>query len=153
MARRCKQGAWLFAVLFAGLVARSAADTGDHMEHGHDMGAAQAHWSAPPQAAKRRNPVPSNTASIEQGNKLFQANCASCHGPLGRGDGPTAASLNPRPADLAAMAGHHPDGDLAWKIENGRGAMPPWKGSLSENQIWTLVNYIKSLGAGAHAHH
>jgi len=44
------------------------------------------------------------------------------------------------------MAGHHPDGDYAWKIANGRGAMPAWSGSLTENQIWDLVNFIQSLG-------
>ena len=110
-------------------------------------GAAGEHWNAPPTAAKRRNPVASNAASIEQGKQLFKQNCAVCHGPAGRGDGPAAASLKPQPADLAMMAGHHPDGDLAWKIANGRGAMPSWKGSLSDEQIWVLVNYIKTLNA------
>lgn len=111
--------------------------------------AAEDHWSAPDAAAKRRNPIAPNAASIEEGQKLFKQNCVSCHGPIARGDGPAAASLRPRPADLAIMAGHHPDGDLAWKIANGRGAMPSWKDSLSENQIWTLVTYIKSLPKGA----
>jgi mono/diheme cytochrome c family protein len=50
------------------------------------------------------------------------------------------------------MAGQHPVGDLAWKIENGRGVMPAWKGILSESQIWDLVNYIKSLGREEHLH-
>jgi mono/diheme cytochrome c family protein len=45
------------------------------------------------------------------------------------------------------MAPMHPAEDFFWKIANGRGAMPAWKNSLSENQIWDLVNYIKSLGA------
>ena len=45
------------------------------------------------------------------------------------------------------MAGHHPDGDLAWKIANGRGAMPAWKGTLTQTQIWALVTYIRSLPA------
>lgn len=111
------------------------------------VAAAQEHWSAPDAAAKRRNPVPTNAASLEQGRQLFKQNCVACHGPEGRGDGPAATSLKPHPADLAMMAGHHPDGDLAWKIANGRGPMPPWKGSLSEDQIWFLVTYIKTLRA------
>jgi mono/diheme cytochrome c family protein len=49
------------------------------------------------------------------------------------------------------MAGHHSDGDLAWKIGNGRGAMPAWKGVLTEREIWHLVNYIKNLPAGKKA--
>jgi mono/diheme cytochrome c family protein len=130
---RSSKTAWIFAVLLGGPVAHVPAD--------------DALWSAPAAAAQRHNPIPSNAASIEQGRGLFKQYCVSCHGPAGRGDGPAAASLKPRPADLAMMAGHHLDGDLAWKIANGRGAMPPWKGSLSDNQIWTLVNFIKSLPA------
>lgn len=61
------------------------------------------------------------------------------------GDGPAAATLNPKPANLVAMSGGHPDGDFAWKIKNGRGAMPAWKSILKENQVWDLVNYIQAL--------
>jgi mono/diheme cytochrome c family protein len=43
------------------------------------------------------------------------------------------------------MAGMHTDGDIAWKIENGRGPMPAWKNILNHDQIWDLVNYIQSL--------
>ena len=123
--------------------------------------AAEDHWSAPAVAAKRRNPMPTDAASLEQGRQLFKQNCIVCHGPEGRGDGPAAASLKPLPADLAMMVRHHPDGDLAWKIANGRGAMPAWEGTLSEDQIWMLVNYIKTLrvpsglpqGTGHDHHH
>ena len=121
---------------------------------------AQEHWSAPEAAAKRRNPIPTNAASLEQGRQLFKQNCIVCHGAEGRGDGPAAASLKPQPADLAIMAGHHPEGDLAWKIANGRGAMPAWNKTLSEDQIWMLVNYVKTLRAPpgspqgtGHGHH
>ena len=134
---RCmRKAASMLALLVASALAQS-----------HDMAPAKAHWSAPEAAAKRANPVPATKASLEQGRQLFKQNCLACHGPTGRGDGPAAASLHPHPADLAIMAGHHPDGDLAWKIANGRGAMPPWKGALSEQQIWTLVTYIRSLSA------
>mgnify|MGYP001599182569 CR=1 FL=1 len=108
-------------------------------------GAAAAHWMAPENAAKRKNPVAASAASIVRGNKLFQANCASCHGAGGKGDGPAGVALMPKPADLTAMAGRHPDGDFAWKIAHGRGLMPAWKGALTENQIWDLVNYIQNL--------
>lgn len=123
-----------------------------------DAAAAAGHWMAPEDAAKRKNPVAASAASIAQGKKLFQANCASCHGAQGKGDGPAGAALNPRPADLAAMAGQHPDGDFAWKIANGRGPMPAWKGTLKENQIWDLVNYLqsrapeKNKARGQHSH-
>jgi len=114
----------------------------------HEHGAATAtggHWMAPEDAAKRPNPVAADRASRQRGRKLFAANCASCHGRAARGDGPAGAALNPRPADLTAMAGQHPDGDFAWKIANGRGLMPAWNGQLSEKNIWDLVNFIQSL--------
>mgnify|MGYP001609591661 CR=1 FL=1 len=110
-----------------------------------DMAAMHGHWMAPEEAAKRPNPVKANNASRARGKKLFAANCASCHGRAARGDGPAGAALNPKPADLATMAGQHPDGDFAWKIAEGRGAMPAWKKVLKDEQIWDLVNYIQGL--------
>jgi mono/diheme cytochrome c family protein len=137
-----------FVLCMSVLPAQTMADTGHHADHYGKAGmpSMEHHWMAPAEAAGRRNPIPAERASLERGKKLFQANCVSCHDAQGRGDGPVAVSLNPKPADLTAMAGHHPDGDYAWKIANGRGAMPAWKGSLTENQIWDLVNFIQSLG-------
>ena len=106
----------------------------------------QGHWNAPAEAARRENPVPATGASIEQGRALFMQNCVICHGADARGDGPAAAGLDPKPADLVEMGGHHPAGDLAWKIEEGRGPMPGWKDRFSDTEIWHLVNFIQSLG-------
>lgn len=114
------------------------------------------HWMAPEKAANRPNPIRADSASLARGKKLFKAHCASCHGPSGRGDGAAGKALNPRPADLAAMAGQHPDGDFAWKIAEGRGAMPAWKTVLGEKQIWDVVNYLQKRlprpGSGSHSH-
>lgn len=121
------------------------------MDHGgvqgRTSGTAAAHWMAPEDAVKQKNPVAASAASVARGTKLFQANCASCHGAQGRGDGPVSKTLSIKPADLASMAGQHPDGNFAWKIANGRGLMPAWKGTLSETQIWDTVNFIQSLAA------
>ena len=102
-------------------------------------------WNAPQEAASRRNPVPKDAAAVERGRKLFEQFCANCHGKSGQGDGSVAAELKAKPANLAERAGHHPDGDFAWKIANGRGAMPAFKNQLSENQIWDLTHFIQSL--------
>lgn len=118
---------------------------GMEMRH-EEQGGMSEHWMAPEEAAKRPNPVPSDRVSLERGGKLYQTHCAVCHGPKGQGDGPAGAALKPKPANLAEMAGRHPDGDIAWKIENGRGAMPAWKGKLTESQIWDIVNFLKVLG-------
>ena len=117
--------------------------------------ATSGHWMAPAEAARRGNPVRADEVSRASGRKLFEANCASCHGPTGRGNGHLAARLETLLADLVVMARQHPDGDFAWKIANGRGQMPAWKETLTENQIWDLVNFIQNLGDAVkleHAH-
>lgn len=102
-------------------------------------------WKAPKEASERQNPTPKNQESIEKGKALYRKYCASCHGESGQGDGPLANKLRPKPADLIERAAHHSDGDFAWKITNGRGAMPAFKDQLSANQIWDVTNFIKSL--------
>ena len=103
-------------------------------------------WKAPPTAVNRPNPVPVNANTIAVGQKLFVSNCMTCHGPNGKGDGPGAAALEKKPADLTArIKAGATDGELFWKISEGRSPMISWKGSLSETQRWELVNYIKSL--------
>lgn len=120
------------------------------MDHSKmDMG--DGHWMAPPAMARRANPVKATPASIARGKKIYAANCASCHGEKGAGDGPAGKTLNPKPANLAAMAPQHLPGDLAWKIENGRGPMPAWKGTLKQNQIWDVVNFLQALTPAADA--
>jgi mono/diheme cytochrome c family protein len=103
-------------------------------------------WKAPPTAVNRPNPVPVNANTIALGQKLYVGNCMTCHGASGKGDGPGAAALEKRPADLSArVRSGATDGELFWKIAEGRSPMISWKGSLSETQRWELVNYIKSL--------
>lgn len=103
-------------------------------------------WKAPPTVVHRPNPVPANANTLAMGQKLFVNNCVICHGPSGRGDGPGAAALEKKPADLVErIKTGETDGELFWKISEGRSPMLSWKGSMSETQRWTLVNYIKSL--------
>ena len=102
---------------------------------------AQGPWEAP--AAEKTKKSPGGNAA--NGKKLAETNCVSCHGAGGKGDGPAAAALNPKPADwTSAKVQTEPDGSLFWKISNGRGPMPPWK-HLSEKDRWDLVAYVKSL--------
>ena len=103
------------------------------------------HWTAPADAQNRVNPVTDPIESAVRGKGLYLANCMECHGPKADGNGPAAEYMVPRPSNLWAMAGHHPDGDMAWKIETGKGSMPAWKDEFKEQQIWDLVNFIQSL--------
>lgn len=94
------------------------------------------------------NPILPDVESIAIGQALFTENCVPCHGPEGRGNGPTARTLSPPPADFAA--GHtatHTDGDLYFWILQGieDTAMPAFGDQLTEEQAWHLVNYVRRL--------
>lgn len=94
------------------------------------------------------NPIPRSAQSIQRGRQLFSQYCVACHGAEGRGDGPAAASLPERPEDLQTIAPppYFPDGVVAYRIANGVNTMPPWKGVLRSEEIWDLLNFIRSLG-------
>jgi mono/diheme cytochrome c family protein len=98
-------------------------------------------------AAFARNPIPRTADSIARGRLLFQQQCAICHGERGLGDGPVAASLNKKPEDLSKIAGPpiFPDGIVVYRIANGKNLMPAFKTTLSESQLWDLLNFIRSL--------
>ena len=81
---------------------------------------------------------------VSRGETLFVANCASCHGPSGRGDGKASASLLPKPANLTAA--RFSDERLSSVLWNGvvGSAMPPWR-QLPAEDLRALVAYIQSL--------
>jgi mono/diheme cytochrome c family protein len=108
---------------------------------------------APPaEYAGKKNPVDGDTAAIEAGKQTFNIYCASCHGQSGQGDGPAAASLDPKPQDLAGHEMEMGDDYLYWRIAEGgmmepfKSAMPAWKDALSEDQIWQIIAYLRTLG-------
>lgn len=103
-------------------------------------------WEVPEEAKKVENPLDSSKEIIAAGKNIFSQLCAVCHGGTGKGDGVTAASLNPKPANLAAdTVQKQTDGTIYWKIKEGRPPMPSFKTQLNDKQAWALVTYIRSL--------
>lgn len=105
--------------------------------HGHE-------WMAPQSAANRDNPIAATSSSLTKGKKLFLSNCAYCHGEDTRGMTAEEAGLDTSPPDLKKRLDNHTDGDFFWKIQQGRGEMPSFQESLSEQEIWHVINFIKS---------
>src|SRR5664279_4959676 len=103
-------------------------------------------WVAPKDADNVKNPLAGNASVLPEAKSLYVANCGPCHGDKGRGDGPAAAGLNPKPADhsSAAIQGES-DGALFWKLSEGRSPMAGYKKIFSDQQRWELINYIRTL--------
>ena len=90
---------------------------------------------------------------IAAGQKIYQERCVLCHGATGVGDGPGAAALNPKPRNHTdgAYMNARTDAELHDVINNGKGAMPAWKGVLTEQQINDVLRYVRSLAVPPYA--
>ncbi len=103
-------------------------------------------------AGEPTNPFTATPEVLTAGEVIYQRNCVSCHGTSGRGDGPAAASLPGLPADFtSAHFATHGDAELYGWIKGGKPgtAMPAFGDSLSEEQIWQSITYIRQLYAEA----
>ena len=112
----------------------------------HPAGGAHQH----PQAAKLKNPVTADAASMAAGQTLYEKQCAGCHGDAGKGDGAMGAELTPKPSNLADADWKHgaTDGEIFTVIRDGvkTTGMKPFRTKLTTHQLWDVVNYVRSLG-------
>ncbi len=81
---------------------------------------------------------------VENGHKLFEANCAVCHGEDGRGS-QVGKSLGAAVLPSAKVQ-HQSDTMLIHTILDGKGTMPPFKGILDHSKVTDLVLYVRVLG-------
>ena len=102
----------------------------------------------PPEALKVVNPVKPTAASIAVGKKKFGYDCAMCHGTDGDGKGDLAIDMKLKmldyrdPATLKSVT----DGEMFYVIKNGNGGeMPSEVDRLKDEDVWNLVNYIRSI--------
>ncbi|MGE5203557.1 MAG: CopD family protein, partial [Acidobacteriota bacterium] len=92
------------------------------------------------------SPLAYSVETLAAGQQVYFDACATCHGAHGYGDGPTAAGLARKPADLARRhVGHHSDGTLYWWVTHGRGegAMPAFSEALDDRQRWAAVSFLR----------
>ncbi len=104
------------------------------------------------------NPTPDTPATVARGKALYQVNCAICHGIVGKGDGPAAFALVPRPVNLQLHVPLHAPGEVLYWISNGvpGTTMPAWqdvdpangKPKLSEEDRWSIIRYVQALARG-----
>ena len=116
-------------------------------------GADDAPWVAPAADQAKASPVAPSKDAVKRGRALFLKNCATCHGPAGKGDGPAAAFGMVTPRDLTSptVQARMSDGDLFWKISKGRKVgndvlMPASEESIPlEEDRWKVVLFVRSL--------
>ena len=141
---------WLISLLFCGLIlaacgsaATPAAFFGEQEQFEKPQ--------PPEQFADLSNPLSDDPDMIAEGEVLYQANCSSCHGFTGKGDGTAASGLEPRPENLAQNQSALSDAYLFWRISEGglikpfNSLMPAWKGLMNEEKIWQVVSYLRNL--------
>lgn len=108
---------------------------------------------APAATASQQNPLALSADNIDAGKKLFQSSaqplaCAECHGESGDGKGRMASMFEPAPRNFTCpdIVSNLPDGQIYWIIKNGSiGTSMPAFDKLTDNQIWQLTLYIRSL--------
>ena len=96
-----------------------------------------------------KNPIPATAENIEAGKQVFASYCIVCHGRDGQNTGvPFANSISPPIPSLASVdIQRYTDGQLRWIIENGisPSGMPASRGILSDDDIWTIIVYLRHL--------
>ncbi len=98
-----------------------------------------------------QNPLPATEENIADGREHFGHHCGICHGLDGEATGvPFADKMSPSVPSLSSKdVQDYKDGQLKWIIENGinPSGMPAWKGTLSDDEMWKVVDFLRHLPA------
>jgi len=104
-------------------------------------------WSIPAAAREMKNPISPAAADLETIRPIYRDKCSSCHGLTGRGDGHDASRYDPKPTNFSDV--RHmtdvSDGELFYKLTEGRKPMPSFKKRLSDEQRWRTVVLIRTF--------
>jgi cytochrome c len=97
----------------------------------------------------RKNPLPFTPENLANGKEAFGHYCVACHGLDGQNTGvPFANSMSPPlPSLTSTEVQGYTDGQLKWVIDNGisPSGMPASKGILSDEEIWSIVLFLRHL--------
>lgn len=100
-------------------------------------------WGPALADSQKQNPYTGDSAAQDHGKKLYKRlNCYACHGQAGGG------GMGPSLMDANWKNGNGSDPDLFAQISEGRGAMPPYKGIASEDDIWKVIAFVRTFYKG-----
>ena len=103
------------------------------------------------EARALKSPLSYSSDVAIKGKEIYEGKgtCFNCHGMTGRGDGPGGSTLNPTPRNFRhrGMWHHRTEGEIFWVIKNGvQGTgMIPFGGLLTDEEIWTVMQYERSF--------
>jgi mono/diheme cytochrome c family protein len=102
-----------------------------------------------PAEYNKKNPLPVTIENMDAGKRIWNRECAVCHGDAAHGEGIYRQGIEPVPPDFSAHADYadFTDGDYFWRISEGVPwtAMPTWKVVYNETERWQLVIYIRTM--------
>ncbi len=108
-------------------------------------------WQAPAEALSLASPVKGNPEAAKLGRDYYMQKCADCHGQQGKGNGWMSAMTKRDgkaifPTNLGSkVVQANSDGELFWKITNGRSPMPAHRIRFDDQQRWLIVAYLRTL--------
>jgi mono/diheme cytochrome c family protein len=106
-------------------------------------------WNIPEEAKLRQNPIQPSAQALDAARAAYSDHCERCHGKTGKGDGADSTKFSTSPGDLTdnSRMSAQSDGELFYKISEGRRPMPDFKTKLTEEQRWQLVLLMRSLAS------
>ncbi len=98
-------------------------------------------------APDEKNPVGASEAELTAGMKLFQSNCAGCHGDINQEESPMAESFYPRAPQFIHDAPDMPGNQNFYLIKHGirYSGMPAWGRAMTDQQIWQVVGFLSAM--------
>jgi mono/diheme cytochrome c family protein len=144
----------LFGKIMGLSVLLSVVLIGSDLEAGQHMMRSRVPAEKIDEARALTSPLPQSAGIVEQGKALYEGKgtCINCHGANGRGDGTGAATLNPPPRVFRSHGfwQHRTEGEIFWVIKYGSPgtAMIPFGGLLTDEEIWTVMQYERSFAEG-----
>jgi len=99
-------------------------------------------WLVPDDQVDKENPSEYNISTVQKGREIYLRDCKSCHGDPGKNNG---LPLVPPPPDITSeQMQSNTDGEMFYKITVGRGGMPRFENTISEDDRWRLINFIRN---------
>jgi thiosulfate dehydrogenase len=98
-------------------------------------------------APETHNPLQSTDASLIAGMKIYQSNCAGCHGDIQHSHAAFGDAFYPRAPQFVEDAPDMTENQNFYIIQHGirLSGMPAWKGALSEQEMWQVTTFLSHM--------